>query len=359
MPAPHDHHILRLRSIPSRRVADLHWKRVLGELVRLVGPARGSDGDLSGMCDHSERHIWKNGRPAIDQDAKAGENPRSGIGYTIRIRGTSPLFYYFSNLGIIALFCQMGQPGFIADAHLTVAMKAVLFDLGHTLIDYYCDWKGPEEKGVDLIFQISRECSPHIDHQEFTSYLNGRLREARELKYTKYVEVPLIEVIGDCLDRYGCLDEDSLQRGLEAFYGVLLEDRTLVEGAVELLGRIKERGLAIGLISDVAWGLPSEFPMRDIRHYGLDAFFDDYVFSTDVGLRKPHPKIFKIALSNLGVEASDAMYVGNSIAQDVRGAKGVGMRSVLKASRYCPQADGVVPDHTVSHLAEVEGLLDQ
>lgn len=252
----------------------------------------------------------------------------------------------------------MGRPGFIADAHLTEAMKAVLFDLGHTLIDYYCDWKGPEEKGVDLIFQIARECSPHIDHQEFTSYLNGRLREARELKYTKYVEVPLTEVIGDCLDRYGCLDEDSLQRGLEAFYGVLLEDRTLVEGAVELLGRIKERGLAIGLISDVAWGLPSEFPMRDIRHYGLDEFFDDYVFSTDVGLRKPHPKIFKIALSNLGVEASDAMYVGNSIAQDVRGAKGVGMISVLKASMYCPQADGVVPDHTVSHLAEVEGLLE-
>jgi putative hydrolase of the HAD superfamily len=237
-------------------------------------------------------------------------------------------------------------------------MKAVLFDLGHTLIDYYCDWKRPEEKGVQRIYEIVQGSSPRTDHAEFISYLKAQLEAARDRKYNSYVEVPLIELIGTCLDRYGCLEEDNLQRGLEAFYGVLLEDRKLVDGAVELLSSIKGRGLGIGLISDVAWGLPSEFPMRDIQHYGLDAFFDDYVFSTDVGLRKPHPKMFKIALSNLGVEASEAMYVGNSIAQDVRGAQGVGLKAVLKTSAYCPKAEGVVPDHTVATLAEVERLIE-
>lgn len=237
-------------------------------------------------------------------------------------------------------------------------MKAVLFDLGHTLIDYYCDWKGPEERGIAKIFEIVRETSPKTDHDEFNAYLTQRLQHARSMKYDQYVEVPLVDLIGEVLERYGCLDEDSLQRGLEAFYGVLLEDRRLVDGAVELLSSIKERGLTIGLISDVAWGLPSEFPMRDITHFGLDAYFDDYVFSTDVGLRKPHPKIFKIALSNLGVQASEAMYVGNSLAQDIKGAQGVGMRAVLKCSAFCPQADGVVPDHTVANLGEVEGLIE-
>jgi putative hydrolase of the HAD superfamily len=98
--------------------------------------------------------------------------------------------------------------------------------------------------------------------------------------------------------------------------------------------------------------------MRDIRHFGLDAYFDDYIFSTDVGLRKPHPKIFKIALSNLGVDAAEAMYVGNSIVQDIKGAKGVGMKAVLKRSGYCPYEDGVTPDHTVTALSEVDDLIE-
>jgi putative hydrolase of the HAD superfamily len=237
-------------------------------------------------------------------------------------------------------------------------MKAVLFDLGHTLIDYYCDWKGPESKGVEGIYSIVSESARHVDHDEFIKHLQAELIRARDRKYNQYVEVPLREVIGGCLDHYGCLDEDNLQRGLEVFYAVLLEDRKVVKGAVELLARLKERDLSIGLISDVAWGLPSEFPMRDIHYYGMDAYFDDYVFSTDVGLRKPHPKIFKIALSNLGVDASEAMYVGNSIIQDIKGAKGVGMKAVLKRSSFCPFEEGVVPDHTVASLDEVDALVD-
>ncbi len=237
-------------------------------------------------------------------------------------------------------------------------MKAVLFDLGHTLIDYYCDWKAPEDRGIAGIYEIVRESASRVDRQEFTDFLAERLRRSRSMKFDHYVEIPLADLMGECLDRYGCLDEDNLQRSLEVFYGVLLEDRQLVNGAVELLASIKDRGLSVGLISDVAWGLPSEFPMRDIRHFGMDRCFDDYVFSTDVGLRKPHPKMFKIALSNLGVDASEAMYVGNSLAQDIKGAKGVGIKAVLKCSAFCPQAEGVVPDHTVGTLAEIEGLLE-
>jgi len=217
-------------------------------------------------------------------------------------------------------------------------MKAVLFDLGHTLIDYYCDWKAPEDRGIAGIYEIVRESASRVDRQEFTDFLAERLRRSRSMKFDHYVEIPLADLMGECLDRYGCLDEDNLQRSLEVFYGVLLEDRQLVNGAVELLASIKDRGLSVGLISDVAC--------------------DDYVFSTDVGLRKPHPKMFKIALSNLGVDASEAMYVGNSLAQDIKGAKGVGIKAVLKCSAFCPQAEGVVPDHTVGTLAEIEGLLE-
>lgn len=236
-------------------------------------------------------------------------------------------------------------------------MKAVIFDLGHTLIDYYDDWTGPEERVVNRIYDMVASISPSIDREEFTAYLSNSLRQARDRKSTQMIEVPLVDLMGECLERYGALDEYNLGQCLELFYNALQEDRKLVAGAVELLHGLKERGMSIGLISDVAWGLPSEYSMRDIQHFGLDQFFDDYVFSTDVGLRKPHPKVFKIALSNLGVTASEAMYIGNSLAHDIKGAKGVGMRAVLKRSKYCPPAE-VEADHVISSLDEVEALID-
>lgn len=210
---------------------------------------------------------------------------------------------------------------------------------------------------MDRIYEMVEKSSPGLDRSEFTTYLLESLGLARERKTVQMVEVPLVDLMGQCLDRFGVGDEDNLRESLEIFYDVLLEDRKLVNGAVELLARLKERDLAIGLISDVAWGLPSEFPLRDIKHYGLNDFFDDMVFSTDVGLRKPHPKIFKIALSNLGVTASEAMYVGNSLAQDIKGAKGVGMKAVLKRSFYCPSAEGVEPDHVIESLEEIDRLV--
>ncbi len=251
-------------------------------------------------------------------------------------------------------------PTFKSGPALPIIMEAVLFDLGHTLIDYYCDWKNTERRGVDRIYALVSEISPApVDQTEFTAFLLQLLERARDAKAKTLVEIPLAEIMGQCLDRYGCLDETNLQESLEIFYGVLLEERTLVPGAKELLESIKERGLVVGLISDVAWGLPSEFPLRDLQHFGLEQYFDDMVFSTDVGLRKPHPKIFKIALSNLGVSASRSVYIGNSLRQDIKGAKGVGMRAVLKRSIHCPYEEGVVPDHSISSLEEVLEIIDQ
>ncbi len=83
---------------------------------------------------------------------------------------------------------------------------------------------------------------------------------------------------------------------------VLVEHRRPFPGTVEMLEGLKDRGYAIGLVSDVAWGLPSEYPQKDMSHFGIDIFFDDMVFSTDVGLRKPHPRLFKLAVYNLGAD---------------------------------------------------------
>jgi putative hydrolase of the HAD superfamily len=150
-----------------------------------------------------------------------------------------------------------------------------------------------------------------------------------------------------------------LVEGMDIFYGVLVEDRRLVPGTIEMLEMVKERGYAIGLVSDVAWGLPSDYPQKDMRFFQLMDYFDDTVFSTDVGLRKPHPKMFKIALSNLGADASRSLFVGNSLQCDVKGALGVGMTAVLKKSDYYQPDDTIVPDANVDQWSDLTAILDR
>jgi len=238
-------------------------------------------------------------------------------------------------------------------------MKAVIFDLGHTLIDYYHDWTDPEERTVSRLYKLVLETGSQVKEAEFRRSVLVTLERNRDRKVRDLLEIPLEEVLYDIMGSAGCqVDEGLIHDGLELFYTALQEDRCLIPGTIEMLERVKDKGYAIGLISDVAWGLPSEFPLRDIRHFHLDRFFDDMIFSSDVGLRKPHPKMFKMSLFNLGAERELSMYVGNSLQADVKGAKGVGMRAVLKRSDYFQPDDDIVPDDTVDGWEELDGLLD-
>ena len=87
---------------------------------------------------------------------------------------------------------------------------------------------------------------------------------------------------------------------------------------------IAARGIRIGLISN------SHRPLASFQsHFELDGLVSATVSSSEHGYLKPHPSIFNAALQLLGVDAKDAVMVGDSLGQDVAGALSVGMRAVL------------------------------
>jgi putative hydrolase of the HAD superfamily len=239
-------------------------------------------------------------------------------------------------------------------------MKAVMFDLGHTLINYHNDWRGPERKAVGNVARLVCQETGSEYQNVVEAYLLDLLEQGRKRKLAEQIEIPLPDVLSDCYARFGCdIDDGLVMEGMEAFYAVLLEKRELVPGAKEMLEDIQARGYAIGLISDVAWGLTSDFPMRDMKHYGLDEFFDDFVFSTDVGIRKPNPRIFKLAMFNIGAKAEESIYVGNNLQADIKGALGVGMTAVLKRSDFYEHDDAIVPSAKISTWDDFRDWLDE
>ena len=93
-----------------------------------------------------------------------------------------------------------------------------------------------------------------------------------------------------------------------------------------LLESLRARGLALGLVSnafDPLWLLE-----RDMKRMGLADRLDSFVFSSEVGVRKPHPDIFRRSLDELGVAPEQALFVGDRLYEDVRGARDLGMTTV-------------------------------
>jgi putative hydrolase of the HAD superfamily len=87
---------------------------------------------------------------------------------------------------------------------------------------------------------------------------------------------------------------------------------------------LADAGIRIGLISNTHRCLAS-FQ----SHFELQGLIAATVSSSEHGLMKPHPSIFSAALGLVGVEAKEAVMVGDSVRQDVDGALSAGMRAIL------------------------------
>jgi HAD superfamily hydrolase (TIGR01662 family) len=100
------------------------------------------------------------------------------------------------------------------------------------------------------------------------------------------------------------------------------ENFFLYEDALPALEALRAHGLRIGLVSNGQRDL-DEFA----RHHGLDV--DVCIGSLAHGRVKPHRSIFEAALAALGASPSEAAMVGDSVADDIEGARGLGMRAIL------------------------------
>ena len=89
------------------------------------------------------------------------------------------------------------------------------------------------------------------------------------------------------------------------------------------LSSLREAGLAIGVCSNWGWELDAF-----LEQAGLLGLIDASVTSARAGSRKPHPGIYDMAVSALGVDIGEIVFVGDSWEPDVRGPRRMGMTAV-------------------------------
>jgi putative hydrolase of the HAD superfamily len=81
--------------------------------------------------------------------------------------------------------------------------------------------------------------------------------------------------------------------------------------AAEVLAALRERGVAVGVVSNIGWD-----PRPVFRAHGLDAYVGGYVLSYEHGLQKPDPRLFALACAQLGVDARNTLMVGDDRRAD-------------------------------------------
>ena len=109
-----------------------------------------------------------------------------------------------------------------------------------------------------------------------------------------------------------------------------LEARFLTAGwevytdVVPTLSLLSRSGLPLGVVSN--W--PPTLDMT-LQKAALRGYFQIVVSSGETGFAKPRPEIFRVAADRLGLDAASIWYVGDSVSDDVVGARGVGMVPIL------------------------------
>jgi putative hydrolase of the HAD superfamily len=221
-------------------------------------------------------------------------------------------------------------------------LEAVLFDWGDTLMRFAYSPELVAAGNRAGLEALARADLPQADE------VTDRFREEYEPLFwvpgtIEEIEYP--ELVRRLLRDFGVvIDDEELGRYLEAEHRAWDPARILAAHTHPLLESLRERELRLGLVSnafDPGWLLH-----RDLERMGLEQRLDFSVFSSEVGMRKPHPQIFERALEALEVEPERALFVGDRLYEDVRGAGEVGMTTVQALwFRADEHPDGAEPDH--------------
>jgi len=208
-------------------------------------------------------------------------------------------------------------------------IKAVFFDWFNTLARY----DPPREQ---LQSQALQEFGIHVPPQKIIPGLlladrgyfeentvfpvRQRSPEEQAKVYTRYQSTILTEA-GVNLPREQEVLSKIMQRVQQLSRGMSF---TLFDDVLPTVKTLKEQNLTLGLLSNI------DRDMKPVcRELGLEPYINFIVTSGDVGVDKPKPPIFLAALERAGVNASEAVHVGDQYKLDIIGARGVGITPIL------------------------------
>jgi putative hydrolase of the HAD superfamily len=234
-------------------------------------------------------------------------------------------------------------------------VRAALFDFGGTLYDY--DTLAPgDQEALLMLAKLAGAEAPAADVQRaYRAALRQVFRNYLERRFFLHKDMFRDAVVAMLRELGRSADPEHFERYREMQWRLHQRNFQLREGVVETLTELRRRGLTLGIVSNI--------DIDQLHHLGelagLDRHFDWLLSSEEAGSCKPDSGIFAEALRRAQCEPREALFVGDSLPQDIAGANRAGLRSVLlwhRADRE-PPFDVAKPTHVIRRIPEVLSLL--
>jgi putative hydrolase of the HAD superfamily len=226
--------------------------------------------------------------------------------------------------------------------------KALGFDLGETLLTYRDTPLSWAELYGAALRQVAAKLERDLDDE------GVRVAEMILARHNTRLHPRTVEISGDVIFaeilRAWSWPASLRAQVMEFFFGFFQQRLVACPETVEVLRVLKSRGVRIGVLTDVPYGMPRHLVERDLAGAGLSELVDVWLTSVDVGHRKPAPEGFRALATALRVPIAELIYVGNE-PKDIAGPKAAGARAVLISREKISKDLG--QDATISSLSDL------
>ena len=240
-------------------------------------------------------------------------------------------------------------------------LRAVLFDFGGTLMYGRNAWEPFIAQADDALTTYLISQGMELNLNTFPTQFRKRLDEYFKQREQDLLETTYSFVLRELLKEKGYDDVDggTLRHALDALFAITQTNWELEEDAAPTLKKLVENGYRLGIISNAG----DDTDVQQLaRKFGITQFFDFILTSAACSYRKPHERIFELALANWYCPPNEAVMVGDNLDADVRGAQNAGIYGIWLNRRADPKTEDrkrTQPDASLSLLSELPAALDR
>ncbi|MFC7681725.1 HAD family hydrolase [Paenibacillus sp. GCM10028914] len=191
--------------------------------------------------------------------------------------------------------------------------KAVFFDLFETLITEFSNGKRISNRKYDYLESLG------ITTEDFKEEWSSRQQKRMIGIFSNY-----FEVIKDILENRQL---KSNNEAVQILYQERIKEKIIPflhirSDILELLEYLRKNNIKIGLISNC-----TEEEVRYWKESELAQYFDDFIFSYEVGIAKPDIRIYQLACERISVSSHESIFIGDGGSNELDGAFNAGLRT--------------------------------
>ena len=227
-------------------------------------------------------------------------------------------------------------------------IKAVLFDLDNTLFDHK---RGQAESLAEIYEHYPAVFNSTAFDLFYKTFLHNNdifWKKLKDREVTRW-ECRYLRFKQTLRDLH--IDDAPAEEMTLVYFSIYIHRNYPVDGASTILKSLRRKNYRLGIITN---GF-TDVQENKIEQLGIRKYFDSIIISERAGVMKPHPHIFHTAVEDIGCDAHECVFIGDSYTDDVTGAVGAGLPAVwFNTENAEPPVDD---DRHFASISRLENLL--